>query len=67
MLDEVSCDEGRTLLRADDGLEPRPTGLQPLAAVDLLPLRRLLKAGIDGGSMRGFFRSSSANLARRLS
>ena len=47
MLDDVPCDEGDALLRADDGLELRPLGLQLLAAVDLLALGCLLETGVD--------------------
>ena len=64
VLDDVLRDEGDALLRADDGLELRPLGLQLLAAIDLLALGCLLETGVD---VRLLLLVESSSLARRLS
>ena len=51
MVDEIARDERQTVLRADDRLELRPLALEPLLALDLLALGRLLEVLIDPGAL----------------
>ena len=48
--DDVLGDESQALLRADDGFQLRPSGLELLLTLDFLALGRFLELRVDGRS-----------------
>ena len=64
MVGDVTGDQGQPLVRADDGLELRPPGVELFLAIELLALGGLLEIRVD---LRFFFATSSSSFASRLS